>query len=299
MLVSASTARNINVIDTSSGQIVSRIESGDQPHENNFSADGTKIFHASIGTVYTPVRLARARRHQGRPLLPGHRRPHQPGDQARRDGPEDGRGRLPGLQLGRAADGAVARREEGLLPALVLPRLRRVRPRARPGAAGQEPARLHQRRAARDLPARLRAPRPVDEPGGHEAVRGRDHVGLRGDHRPPDLPPPDRLPRQEALLVDQQRRRQATASSPTAATTPCRWSRTAPSARWPGSRSATTRSACGWAWRRARSPASGSRSRARRSGLAGVGIGRTRRTLEKAIESPVLAGAEAAPRAGA
>ena len=54
VLVSASTARNINVIDTASGQIVGRIESGDQPHENNFSADGTKIFHASIGTVYTP-----------------------------------------------------------------------------------------------------------------------------------------------------------------------------------------------------------------------------------------------------
>ena len=55
VLVSASTARNINVIDTASGRIASRIESGDQPHENNFSADGTKIFHASIGTVYTPL----------------------------------------------------------------------------------------------------------------------------------------------------------------------------------------------------------------------------------------------------
>ena len=32
----------------------------------------------------------------------------------------------------------------------------------------------------------------------------------------------------------------------------------------------------------------GSRSRARRSGLAGVSLGRTRRTLEKAIESPIL-----------
>jgi len=55
VLVSASTARNINVIDTASGRITKRIESGDQPHENSFSADGTKIFHASIGTVYTPT----------------------------------------------------------------------------------------------------------------------------------------------------------------------------------------------------------------------------------------------------
>ena len=55
VLVSASTERTIDVIDTASGQIVHRIESGDQPHENNFSADGTKIFHASIGTVYTPA----------------------------------------------------------------------------------------------------------------------------------------------------------------------------------------------------------------------------------------------------
>jgi len=55
VLVSASTERTIDVIDTASGRILHRIESGDQPHENNFSADGTKIFHASIGTVYTPT----------------------------------------------------------------------------------------------------------------------------------------------------------------------------------------------------------------------------------------------------
>lgn len=55
LLVSASTERVIDVIDTAGGQIVHRIESGDQPHENNFSKHGTKIFHASIGTVYTPA----------------------------------------------------------------------------------------------------------------------------------------------------------------------------------------------------------------------------------------------------
>jgi DNA-binding beta-propeller fold protein YncE len=53
LLVSASTARTIDVLDTADGAIVGRIASGDQPHENNFSRDGSRIFHASIGTVYT------------------------------------------------------------------------------------------------------------------------------------------------------------------------------------------------------------------------------------------------------
>ncbi len=53
LLVSASTARNVNVIDTRNGRIVGRIPSGDQPHEVNYSEDGRTIFHASIGTVFT------------------------------------------------------------------------------------------------------------------------------------------------------------------------------------------------------------------------------------------------------
>ena len=53
LLVSASTAAVIDVLDTRSGRIVGRIPSGDQPHESNFSRDGSLIFHASIGTVYT------------------------------------------------------------------------------------------------------------------------------------------------------------------------------------------------------------------------------------------------------
>jgi DNA-binding beta-propeller fold protein YncE len=55
LLVSASTARNVNVIDTRRGRIVARFPSGDQPHENNFSKDGKLIYHASIGPVYTPT----------------------------------------------------------------------------------------------------------------------------------------------------------------------------------------------------------------------------------------------------
>jgi DNA-binding beta-propeller fold protein YncE len=53
LLVSASTARVVDVLDTADGSIDARIPSGDSPHENTFSRDGSKIFHASIGTVYT------------------------------------------------------------------------------------------------------------------------------------------------------------------------------------------------------------------------------------------------------
>ena len=55
LLVSASTAKVVDVIDTASGEIVARFPSGDQPHENNYSHDGSLIYHASIGTVYTPL----------------------------------------------------------------------------------------------------------------------------------------------------------------------------------------------------------------------------------------------------
>jgi DNA-binding beta-propeller fold protein YncE len=55
LLVSASTARKVHVIDTRTGAITGSFESGDQPHESNVSKDGELIFHASIGTVFTPL----------------------------------------------------------------------------------------------------------------------------------------------------------------------------------------------------------------------------------------------------
>ena len=51
-LVSASTARKVHAIDVSTGKIIGGFESGDQPHENTYSEDGEKIYHASIGKVY-------------------------------------------------------------------------------------------------------------------------------------------------------------------------------------------------------------------------------------------------------
>jgi YVTN family beta-propeller protein len=53
--VSASTGNVVHILDTFTGQEVGRFPSGDSPHENNYSADGSKIFHASIGLVYTPL----------------------------------------------------------------------------------------------------------------------------------------------------------------------------------------------------------------------------------------------------
>lgn len=54
-LVSASTARKVHAIDTATGKIVANFDSGDQPHESNYSRDGKRIYHASIGKVYLPT----------------------------------------------------------------------------------------------------------------------------------------------------------------------------------------------------------------------------------------------------
>ena len=55
LLVSASTARKVHAIETATGRIVGSFESGDEPHESNYSPDGSKIYHASIGRVFLPT----------------------------------------------------------------------------------------------------------------------------------------------------------------------------------------------------------------------------------------------------
>jgi YVTN family beta-propeller protein len=55
VLVSASLAKKVHVIDTATGRIVANIPSGDSPHESNYTSDGKLIYHASIGSVYTPL----------------------------------------------------------------------------------------------------------------------------------------------------------------------------------------------------------------------------------------------------
>jgi DNA-binding beta-propeller fold protein YncE len=53
--VSASTGNVVHILNIHSGREVGRFPSGDSPHENNYSADGNRIYHASIGLVYTPA----------------------------------------------------------------------------------------------------------------------------------------------------------------------------------------------------------------------------------------------------
>ena len=55
VIVSASTGNVGQVIDTATGEIVKEFESGDSPHETNYSEDGELLYHASIGRVYTPT----------------------------------------------------------------------------------------------------------------------------------------------------------------------------------------------------------------------------------------------------
>ena len=52
--VSASTGNVVHLLNTRTGEEEGRFLSGDSPHENTYSEDGRRIYHASIGLVYTP-----------------------------------------------------------------------------------------------------------------------------------------------------------------------------------------------------------------------------------------------------
>ena len=55
LLVSDSTANKVHELDIWTGEKTGEFASGDSPHENNYTADGERVFHASIGRVYTPT----------------------------------------------------------------------------------------------------------------------------------------------------------------------------------------------------------------------------------------------------
>jgi hypothetical protein len=61
LLVSDSTSKAVHEYvlggaeNPRTGRRLRSFESGETPHESNYSADGKRIFHASIGRVYTPV----------------------------------------------------------------------------------------------------------------------------------------------------------------------------------------------------------------------------------------------------
>src|SRR3954451_1109167 len=55
LLVSDSTAKKVHELDLRSGGKLREFASGDTPHDNNYTRYGERIFHASIGTLYTPT----------------------------------------------------------------------------------------------------------------------------------------------------------------------------------------------------------------------------------------------------
>jgi WD40 repeat protein len=54
LLVSDSTANHVDELNLRTGELLRQFPSGDSPHESNYSKDGSLIYHASIGRVYTP-----------------------------------------------------------------------------------------------------------------------------------------------------------------------------------------------------------------------------------------------------
>ena len=55
LLVSDSLSNKVHRLDTRTGRKTGEFPSGDSPHENNYTRDGNRVFHASIGRVYTPT----------------------------------------------------------------------------------------------------------------------------------------------------------------------------------------------------------------------------------------------------
>lgn len=55
LAVSASTGNVVHILDIKTGEEVDRFPSGDSPHENFYTENGRRLYHASIGLVYTPA----------------------------------------------------------------------------------------------------------------------------------------------------------------------------------------------------------------------------------------------------
>ncbi|MGM0562847.1 MAG: YncE family protein [Pseudomonadota bacterium] len=53
--VSASTGSVVHILDVETGEELGQFDSGNSPHENVYSEDGSKLYHASIGHVFLPL----------------------------------------------------------------------------------------------------------------------------------------------------------------------------------------------------------------------------------------------------
>jgi DNA-binding beta-propeller fold protein YncE len=61
LYVSALTEDVVEVIDTERAEVVDELATGEWPHDNHLSADGERLYNASIGNIITPWELREAR----------------------------------------------------------------------------------------------------------------------------------------------------------------------------------------------------------------------------------------------
>lgn len=54
LVVSATTSNQVNSIDPATGRLTGSFDTGDFPHENRFSADGSTLYNSTIGRVIAP-----------------------------------------------------------------------------------------------------------------------------------------------------------------------------------------------------------------------------------------------------
>ena len=163
------------------------------------------------GASTRPADEPGARRDQGQPRLRDRRRRDAEGHQADQHGRQARRVRPARDERGGAADGAVARREEGSTsrsPSSTgswSTTSRPTRSRASPTCRSR-PSRPQLRRDA--VHPRLRPPRDRDERRRDEALRRGHDVQLRGDRATRRLLAPHPPARRAHVLVDHERRRQ-------------------------------------------------------------------------------------------
>ena len=205
--VSASTGNVVHILDTFTGREIGQFPSGDSPHENNYSADGRRIYHASIGTVYTPT---------DQPQFDTTK-----GDRRFQIVDSNTNAIVKQIDMGqKLAEAGYPNMSSAVRPMALSPDERVVYfqvsffhgfveydfAQDRVTRVANLPNEVPEISAGA-VPARLRASRHRHESGGDATVRRRDDVGLRGDRRALHVRVQADPWRPEAVLVHQQRRR--------------------------------------------------------------------------------------------